>query len=208
VLTWKDVVQSLRTLTISSPWSWLVILFVTIAGVFLTDGASLFVVVYWTLLVGQQTSFRFKNDLSRWWLLSSLPLSARSTILHDVARPVIGTIAITWIAMWISSLLGVYISPIIIFAVPGAVIGISFSYVFDMLRKSDVSLLLDGRQPYYGPVGLVLGILCITVPAAINLFSEHYSISPIAGVPAVILIGLILTISLLHLTERQFKRVG
>ena len=208
VLTWKDVVQSLRTLTISRLWSWLVILFVTIAGVFLTDGASLFVVVCWSILVGGLTSARLGNDLSKWWLLSSLPLTARHIILHVVARPVIGIIAITWIAMGIISLLGSSISPIIVCAVPFAVIGISFSYVFDMLRKSDVSLLLDGRQPYIGPVGLVLCILCIAVPAAINFIIEHNSISPIAGVPAVILIGLFLAISLLHLSESQFRRVG
>ncbi|MCK4818237.1 hypothetical protein KA005_20880, partial [bacterium] len=65
MVTWKDVVQSQRTLAISRLWSWLVILLLTFSGtvvwVMLEDSASLFVlIVYWTLLVGKQTSARFK----------------------------------------------------------------------------------------------------------------------------------------------------
>ncbi len=63
MMTWKDVLQSQRTLAISRLWSWLVILLLTFSGtvawVMLEDSAHLFVlIVYWTLLVGQQTSAR------------------------------------------------------------------------------------------------------------------------------------------------------
>jgi len=213
MVTWKDVVQSLRTLTVSRLWSWLVILFLTIsgtiAGALLKDGASLFVlIVYWTLLVGQQTSARFKKDLGNWWLVNSLPLSARRIILHDVVRPVFATIALTWIALWMSSLLGLSISPIVVCSVPFAVVGISFSSVFDMLRQADVSMLLVGRPPDFGLVGFVFGMLCIAIPTVIYFIIEHYSLSPVVGVPSVILIGVFLAISLLHLSERQFRRVG
>jgi hypothetical protein len=213
MMTWKDVVQSLRTLTVSRLWSWLVILFLTISGTvtgaILKDGASLFIlIVYWTLLVGQQTSARFKKDLGNWWLVNSLPLSARSIILHDVVRPVFATIALTWIALWMSSLLGLSISPIVVCSVPFAIVGISFSSVFDMLRQADVSMLLVGRPPNFGLVGFVFGMLCIAIPTAISFMIEHYSLSPVVGVLSVILIGVFLAISLLHLSERQFRLVG
>ena len=180
-----------------------------IAGVLLKDGASLFVlIVYWTLLVGQQTSARFKKDLSNWWLVNSLPLSARRIILHDVARPVFSAVAITWIAMWVGNLLGSSISAIVVCAVPFAVVGISFSSVFDMLRQADVSMLLVGRQPDFGLVGFVFGMLCIAIPTAIYFLVEHYSLSLVVGVPSVILISVFLAVSLLHLSERQSRRVG
>jgi hypothetical protein len=213
MVTWKDVVQSLRTLTISRFWSWLVILLLTISGtvvgVILKDSASLFVlIVYWTLLVGQQTSARFKKDLGNWWLVNSLPLSARRIILHDVVRPVFAAIAITWIALWMSSLLGLSISPIVICSVPFAVVGISFSTVFDMLRQADVSMLLVGRPPDFGLVGLGIGMFCIAIPSAIYILIEHYSFSPMAGMLAIVLVGVSLAISLLRLSERQFRLVG
>ncbi len=213
MVTWKDTVQSLRTLTISRFWSWLVILLLTISGtvvgVILKDSASLFVlIVYWTLLVGQQTSARFNKDLGNWWLFNSLPLSARSIILHDVVRPVFAAIAITWIALWMSSLLGLSISPIVICSVPFVVVGISFSSVFDMLRQADVGMLLVGRPPDFGLVGLAVGMFCMAIPAAIYFLIEHYSLSPVAGMLAIVLAGVILAISLLRLSERKFRRVG
>ena len=213
MMTWKDIVQSLRTLTISRLWSWLVILFLTIsgtvAGVILKDSASLFIlIVYWTLLVGQQTSARFRKDLGNWWLVHSLPLSARRIILHDVVRPVLATIALTWIALWMSSLLGLSISPIVVCSVPFAVVGISFSVVFDMLRQADVSMLLAGRPPDFGLVGLIFSMFFIAVPTVIYFIIGHYLLSPVVGMLAIILVSVSLAISLLCLTERQFRRVG
>jgi len=213
MVTWKDVVQSLRTLTIPRLWSWLVILFLpisgTIVGVLLKDRASLFVlIVYWVLLVGQQTSARLKKDLGNWWLVNSLPLSARRIILHNVVRPVFATIALTWIALWMSNLIGLSISPIVVFSVPFAVAGISFSVVFDMLRQADVSMLLVGRTPDFGLVGLIFGMFYIAIPTTIYFMIEHYSLSPVAGMLAIVLVGVSLAISLLRLSERQFRRVG
>jgi hypothetical protein len=213
MVTWKDIVQSLRTLTISRLWSWIVILLLTfsgiVAGAMLEDSSSLFLLIfYWPLLVGQQTSARFKKDLGNWWLVHSLPLSARRIILHDVVRPVSATIAITWIALWMSSILGVSISPIVVCSVPFAVAGISFSFVFDMLRQADVSMLLVGRPPDFGLVALVFGMFCIAIPTAIFFVIGYYSLSPVAGMLAVILAGASLAISLLRFSERQFRRVG
>ena len=213
MVTWKDVVQSLRTLTISRLWSWLAILILTISGtvvgVMLKDGATLFVlIVYWTLLVGKQTSARFKKDLGNWWLVNSLPLSARRIILHDVVRPVFTAISITWIALWMSSLLGLSISLIVVCSVPFAVFGISISSVFDMLRQADVSMLLVGRSPDFGLVGFAFGVFCMAIPAAIYFIIEHYLLSPVAGMLVVVLAGVSIAISLLSLSERQFRRVG
>ncbi len=213
MVTWKDVVQSQRTLAISRLWSWLFILLLTFSGtvawVMLEDSAPLFVlIVYWTLLVGKQTSARFKKDLGNWWLVNSLPLSARRIIIHDVVRPVFATITITWIALWMSSLLGLSISPIVVCSVPFVVVGISFSFVFDMLRQADVSMLLVGRPPDFGLVGLAISLFCIAIPSAIYFLTENYSLSPMVGMLAVVLVGVSVVITLLRLSERQFRLVG
>ncbi|MEA1977569.1 MAG: hypothetical protein U9N80_06680 [Chloroflexota bacterium] len=213
MLTWKDVVQSQRTLAISRLWSWLVILLLTFSGtvawVILEGSASIFVlIVYWTLLVSQQTSARFMKDLGNWWLVNSLPMSARRIIIHDVVRPVFTTIAITWIALGMSSLLGLSISPIIVCSVPFVVVGISFSSVFDMLRQADVGMLLVGRPPSIGLVGLAISMFCIAIPSAVYFLTENYSLSPIAGMLAIVLAGVSLAILLLRLSERQFRLVG
>lgn len=213
MVTWKDIVQSLRTLRISHLWSWSVILFLpvcgTVVGATLKDSDPLFIlIVYWTMLVGQQTSVRFKKDLGNWWLVSSLPLSARHIILHDVVRPVFATIVITWIALWMSSLIGFSVSPLVVCSVPFIVAGISLSFVFDVLRQANVSMLMAGRPPDFGLVGLILGIFFIAIPTAIYFIIEFYSLPQVAGILAVILAGISFASSLLRLCERQFRRIG
>ena len=213
IMTWKDIVQSLRTLTISRLWPWVVILSLTltliVVGTILRDNSSLFFLTfYWVLNVGKQTSARFKKDIGNWSLIHSLPLSARRIILHDVIRPVFATIVITWIALWISSLLGLSINPIITYSVPFAVVGISFSFIFDMLRQANISMLLGGRSPDFGPVGLVIGMFCIAIPTAIYFVIEYYSLSLTTGIFAVVLASASLAILLLYLSQKRFRRIG
>jgi len=213
IVTWKEIVQSLRTLTISRIWSWVVIFLltftVTVAGIILQDSSSLIpLIFYWMLLVGKQTSARFKKDLGTWWLLYSLPLSPRRIILHDIVPPVSVIIFLTWLAMWISSNLGLSISPIIVWAVPFVVAGISFSSVFDILRQSNSNMLLEGRPPDFGLVGLILSFICVGIPTSIYFLINKFSILPLVGILATILVGGFLAISLLHLCERQFNRIG
>ena len=100
------------------------------------------------------------------------------------------------------------ISPIVVFSVPFAVAGISFSVVLDMLRQADASMLLVGRPPNFGLVGLGFGMFCIAVPSAIYFMIEYYSLSPVAGMVAIVLAGVSLAISLLRVSERHFKLVG
>ena len=212
-MTWKDIVQSLRTLTISHLWSWVVILFLTLSlivvGAILRDNSSLFLLTfYWVLNVGKQTSARFKKDIGNWSLIHSLPLSARRIILHDVIRPIFATIVITWIALWISSLLGLSISPIVLCSIPFIVIGISFSFIFDMLRQANISILLEGRSPDFGPVGLIIGMFCIAIPTAIYFVIEYYSLSLTTGIFAVVLASASLAILLLHLSEKRYRYIG
>jgi len=107
-----------------------------------------------------------------------------------------------------SNTLGLSISPIVVCSVPFAVVGISFSAVFDILRQADVSMLLVGRPPDFGLVGFVFSMFFIAIPTGIYFMIKHYSLSPVAGILAIVLAGVSLTISLLLLSERQLRRVG
>ena len=212
-LTCKNVVQSLRLFTISHIWSWLTILFLMISmiivGVLLNDGSSLFLLIfYWTVNLSKKTTARFRKDLGNWWLLNSLPLSSRRIILHDIVPPVSVTIFLTWLTLWISNSLGLSINPIIVFSVPFVIAGISFSSVFDILRQADSNMLLEGRPPDFGLVGLILGLICIAIPSSIYFLIDKYSFLPFAGILATILAGGSAAISLLRLSERQFRRIG
>ncbi len=212
-LTWKNIVQSLRLCTISRIWSWLAILLlmisIIIVGILLENGSFLFpLIFFWTANISKKTTSRFRKDLGNWWLLHSLPLIPRRIILHGVVLPVSVTIFLAWFTLWISSSLGLSINPIIISSVPFVVAGISFSAIFDILRQSDSNMLLEGRPPDFGLVGLILSFICMGIPTSIYFLINKFSIPPLVGILATILVGGFLAISLLHLSERQFRRIG
>ena len=140
--------------------------------------------------------------------IHSLPLSARRIILHDVVRPAFATIGITWIALWASSILGISINPILVFSVPFVVVGISFSFVFDIIRQANVSMLLLGRSPVYGLIGLILAIFFITIPTAIIFVVEYLALSLVVSMLSIVLAEISFAFLLLLLCERQFKRIG
>ena len=213
MLTWKDIIHSLRTLTILRIWSWLTILFLMfsmiIVGILIKDGYFLFpLIFYWTMNISKKTTSRFRKDLGNWWLLRSLPLPPRRIVLHGIVLPVFVTIFLSWFALWISSSLGLSINPIIVISVPFVVAGISFSAIFDILLQSNSNMLLEGRPPDFGLVGLILSFICIGIPTSIYFLINKFSILPAVGILATILVGGFLVISLLHLSERQFKRIG
>ena len=213
MLTWKDILHSLRTLTILRIWYWLYILLLMfsmiVVGVLLKNGTFLFPLIFsWTINVSKRTTSRFRKDLGNWWLLRSLPLPPRRIVLHGTVLPVFVTIFLTWFALWISSSLGLSINPIIVISVPFVVAGISFSAIFDILLQSNSNMLLEGRPPDFGLVGLILGFICIGIPTLICFLTNKFSILPLVGILATILVGGFLAISLLHLCERQFRRIG
>lgn len=180
-----------------------------VAGVLLKENSFFFILTFqWTVNVSKKTSVRFRKDLGNWWLLQSLPFPSRRIILHDIVPPTSVIIFLAWITLWISSNLGLSINPIIVCSVPFVVAGISISSIFDILRQADSNMLLEGQPPDSGLLGLILGLICIAIPESIYFLINKFSYLPTVGILATVLVGGSLTISLLRLFERQFKRIG
>jgi hypothetical protein len=213
MLTWKNIIQSLRTLTILRIWSWfdifLLMFSMIIIGVLFKYGYILLPLIFsWVVSVSKKTTSRFRKDLGNWWLLHSLPLPPKLIILHDIVPPVSVTIFLTWLPMWISSSLGLSINPIVVFSVPFVIAGISFSAIFDILRQCNSNMLQEGRSPDFGLVGLILSFIFIGIPTSINFLINKCSILPLVGSLATVLVGGFLVVLLLRLSEKQFRRIG
>jgi hypothetical protein len=208
LLVWKAGVQSMRNLTASRLWPWLLLLLVTIPLALPLNGSDLlWVAIYWTLLVGQKTTGKLRDELGYWWLVDSLPLPAKRIVLQNLVLPISGVISITWIAMWVGDLIGLSPSPIMLCAVPFTVVGISLSIAYDLLRHANVNLLMDGRRPDFGPVGLILALLCLAVPFGLNYVIEHFRLPLAVGLLAVVAIGAVLAGSLLRICGRQLALI-
>jgi hypothetical protein len=208
LLVWKAGVQSMRNLTASRLWPWLLLLLVTIPLALPLNGSDLlWLAIYWTLLVGRKTTGKLREELGHWWLVDSLPLPAKRIVLQNLVLPISGVVSITWIAMWVGDLIGPSPSPIMLCAVPFTVVGMSLSTAYDLLRHANVRLLMDGRRPDFGPIGLVLALLCLAIPFGLNYVIEHFRLPLMVGLLAVVAIGTVLSGSLLRICERQFALI-
>ena len=77
-----------------------------------------------------------------------------------------------------------------------------------MLRHADINTLLMGHRPDFGLVGFVLAMFFIAIPTTIHFIIGRYLLSPVAGMLVIILTSVSCMILLLHLSKRQFGRVG
>lgn len=212
-LSWKHTVQSRRAQFIPSLWSWVGIGLLTVtvmaAGALVEDAAYLLpLIFYWAVAVGQKTSARLKDDLGNWWLLQSLPFPASQTILHGLLPPIMMTVILTWTALWASGRLGLFIPPLFVLSAPMVVTGIALSHALDMLRRADPPPLLEGRAPEAGPVGLLLSLLWVAIPATVHAVITSLNMFPLASAFAVYLVGLPAIILLFRLLERRFVQIG
>jgi len=105
------------------------------------------------------------------------------------------TTVLAYAELWMSNLLGLSISPFIVCSVPYTVVGISFSFVFDMPRQADVSMLIVGQPPNIGLVGLILSLFVIAIPTVLYFIIGHYLFSPVADILVIFLISVLLIIS-------------
>jgi hypothetical protein len=140
--------------------------------------------------------------------VKSLPLPARRFISFDLAWPVARVVSITWIALWIANTYRPDISPVYFWMAPFVVVGVSLSAIFDMLRQSTATSILALRKPSIGLVTVVLGMLCIALPVALNVLIVNVGFPVLASVLGSTLVGIILIAGLMWLSEAHFIHIG
>lgn len=212
-LSWKHLVQSQRKSLLAPALSWASIFLLTLAviaaGAFIEDIVYLLpLVFYWVVAIGQKTSIRLKKDLSRWWLLQSLPITGHRLLLHELLPPVTLTTLLTWAACWMTGRLGVPLPPLLVFSTPVVIAGIALANAIDVLGQKDPTLLLEGRTPDTGMVGLLLSFASLTVPAAIYVLSNALSLLSLFSVSIVLLLGGGMLAVMFRFAGRQFKQLG
>jgi hypothetical protein len=208
-ILWKELVQSLSLFTFMRSWSWISVLLLSLAMFIAYDSPmGVMMAIFWTILVAQLTTDRFRDDLGHWWIVKSLPLPARRFISFNIALPISRIVATTWVALWIANTFRPDISPVFFWIAPFVVVGVCLSAIVDMLRQSTATSLLALRKPSFGLVSIVLGIFCIALPSALNVLIVNAGFPVLASVLGSILVGIILIAGLIWLSEVQFNQIG
>lgn len=166
-LVWKDVLQSQRAFRWTALFGWLSIFGLMFGLALLPDVSSqAFAVGFWVITVGRLCSTRIRNDLSYWTLIRQLPISHRKFMLAELSGAFLLVVAVSLLGLASGSMLvrnPVYGLGVLI---PGMAAGIVGVAAFDIIRRSDSTLLLNGSVPEVGVGGIILGLLFAFAPLA------------------------------------------
>jgi hypothetical protein len=174
ILVLKDLVQSSRLgwWTRLRRWIGLYLVGLGVLVIPVLPGsdwaAGALALVYWALLVAQQSTQSLKIDLAKWWLFRQLPLSAREALVGDLNVPWALVVLINWASLFTADSLRFIGVPAIFGANSILFLGLALLVIvlvrcigligtLDILRQAKNSLLLAGESPQVGTFSLFIG---------------------------------------------------
>lgn len=212
-LIWKNIIQSLRSISLSQIWSWFLLIPLTMtviifAEIYGYDSSLLPLIFYLVILVGRKSTSLFKRDFQNWWILHSVPVNKEILLLHLTLPSILIVIILIYIAFSTAGIFGLSINFFITLSIPFIVTGLSFSFAFDMLHQADSIILLEGKTPPLGILGLLLSLGIIVIFSVILSLVIKPAFPPLIGVLLLLLVGSSLIMILFHLTKRELKIIG
>jgi hypothetical protein len=161
ILLWKDQLQARRYFRFQSILQWLSLFGLVSAALIIP---SLIVQAFVLLLLADNLSrlltTRLRADLSRWWLLRSLPFSSGNLLLAELALPSLFATLLGWLALALASVLGGYAVPPLIL-VPFLVFVAGFAGAADIARRSKTADLMVGSAAPVSETGVLLAFACL-----------------------------------------------
>ena len=167
-VTRRSLVQSTRRVPVGQVLAWLILVGLVVGLLRVTGwGAQIWLVGLWLLFTAQVAAGALRRDLSRWWLLRSLPFDSDDLLLANLALPVAG--------VWLLGLVGLlalglpsvpYVAVFSLVYFTGAV-GAALGGAVDVLRQSKTQRLLTGYVPGLTIIGFLLGALTVVLPGGL-----------------------------------------
>jgi hypothetical protein len=161
MLLWKDQLQARRYFRYQSVLHWLSLFGLASAAVIIP---SLIVQAFVLLLLADNLSrlltIRLRADLSRWWLLRSLPFSSGNLLLAELALPALLATLLGWLAVGLAAVLGGFKVPPLIL-VPFLVFVAGFAGAADVARRSKTADLMVGSAATVSEMGVLQAFACL-----------------------------------------------
>jgi hypothetical protein len=178
MLVWKDQLQVRRYFHLKNIPPWLFLLSLTTAAL-LTPVliVQAFILLLLTDNLAKNMTTRLRADLSRWWLLRSLPFNSTNLLLTEMALPGILATLIGWAAFGIAAAVGgIAVPPAILVPFLVAIAGLSGAA--DIARKSKTAELMTGSAAPVSETGVLLGFACLgAVALALAYVGEFLALS-------------------------------
>jgi len=195
MLVWKDCLQSLRNVRVGSILKWAVLVGWSLVMLFSSSwGLQLLAGGFWAINFGSLATQRLRNDLSRWWVLRSLPFPRVDVIKMEIGLSCLGGILLSWLALAISG------RPVLLCIISGVAIASmainsALATAQDILRRSKTRLLLspslgEENVPQQSVEGIIRTVALNLIPLGglVWLLADPKQVFPalVAGIAAIV----------------------
>lgn len=200
-LVWKDVLQSLRALRLSSAFVWFQIFLLMLGMSFLTQpGSSALLVAFWVIQIGQVSVVRIRSDLACWPLVRQLPIPRKHFLLLELGPVCILALLVSLAGLAAGSI--IFNKPLtpMVSLMPGTVAAVAGMAIFDVIRRSRGHLLLNESVPELSSGGILLGAIVAGVPILIQ-----FLLPGPAGIALSILLSLGFALLAFNLAVHSFR---
>jgi hypothetical protein len=164
MLLWKDQLQTRRYFRLKNIPPWLILFGLTVAAL-LTPVliVQAFILLMLADNLGRTMTSRFRADLSRWWLLRSMPFNSTHLLLAELVLPGLLATLVGWAAFGVAAGTGIAVPPAALVPFLAAVVGLSGAA--DIARKSKTAELMNGTVAPMSETGVLLAFACLAVVA-------------------------------------------
>jgi hypothetical protein len=191
----KSILQSRRTFRWTQILDWILLFGLTLT--IAMPGKWIFRMVmgaFWTIRSGEQISLRFRRDLSRWWLLQSLPVSAARLVLMEMAPAWSLCVFAGWLALPFSGLsAAAALGAALLWPFLAATAGLATGA--EILRRVEARVLTSAgleeeNIPSIGIGGVLRGLISVLIPLGFYLWAFTTRMGWLWGIAALALAAL------------------
>ncbi len=207
VLGWKRALQLARGLTLRSIGAWLLPGFTALAIVLAPDpGARLWSALIWVFLGVQACAGPLRNDLSRWWILRSLPLPQARSLAAALAAPLALLLATSLPAIALGIASNNTAGQLVASLLPGAAGVVTAAAALDVLRRARASALIAGVVPGVSSLALLLALIALLPP--LGLYLRMATLGPLPATVAAAVTAVATAALLGWRAAEHFRRVA
>jgi hypothetical protein len=188
-LTWKDMLQTWRSIRISYAYQLLTFFGAGLGLVFIPSlGGRILLILTWSMQATKFLTDRLREDLSHWVLLRQLPQKSRDWILADLAFPAGLLLLVSLLGMLVGAALGDQSPWNAILSMPGMIASAAGVSEFMIFRHAKVDLLMSGQAPGVNEFGIFLAALCAAIPVTVYSLAPNF-MGAALGLGASLVIG-------------------
>lgn len=167
-MVWKDILQFFRTINLGVAFNLLFFISSFMGLAYLPSLSSrIFMILTWVLQSSQFVTHRLHGDLTHWATVTQLPIKPKKWIIYDLLLACSLVLLMGMIGLTAGSLLTGKIAIREMLVLPGMVVSVAGVSASDIFKNSRIGLLLNGQAPGVSEIGVIIGVICASIPVAI-----------------------------------------